>query len=293
MTDIKQLREIAEKATRGAWVFNVESWSYITVEQENSEVIIGNILGTSNARHIVTFDPPTVLALLDRVEKAEHRLSQVSNYQEDIVLPGTMLIREELNDWKQRAKQAEAQLAHLKRVAATGEADAFMALSDDDKRAWFVLSGRESERRKGAEAELKKVREALNGPYPCGSVAELAQEASDALHKIGRGLEWDTYANIYVYVADLRAQLATERERFKKLRLAYKDRVSESAYLKACLKDRDTTMMKYVRLYESESERRKRLEVALENILTICNGYVGTGPMSEIAKVADAALDDK
>lgn len=68
-----------------------------------------------------------------------------------------------------RIKELGAEIERFNAVASCGTADGFMALSDDDKRKWFVSSLRESTERKKAqqrmaslEAELKEKMEELN-----------------------------------------------------------------------------------------------------------------------------------
>src|SRR5690606_27092847 len=72
---IAELRRIAEAATPGPW--GVNPWRAVVDEMETLTPICGMLWPTelrteeqtlANAQHIATFDPPTVLALLDEIE---------------------------------------------------------------------------------------------------------------------------------------------------------------------------------------------------------------------------------
>lgn len=74
--DLTALRDIAKAATEGDWTVGTDGTSenvYADWETEHGDyakrvVKVGN---RPDATHIAAFDPPTVLALLDRVEAAE------------------------------------------------------------------------------------------------------------------------------------------------------------------------------------------------------------------------------
>ena len=76
---LDDLEATAKAATPGPWTLQEESPSMsgqrYTIRQEGapgirmSGYVYGH--GTGMAEHIVTFDPPTVLALIERVERAE------------------------------------------------------------------------------------------------------------------------------------------------------------------------------------------------------------------------------
>lgn len=88
MDDLTNLRKIAEEATQGSW----EHWNPSVGE---SHIAIANkvawrslrsatqfaddekIPHWADATHIATFDPPTVLALIDRLEQAEQSVARV------------------------------------------------------------------------------------------------------------------------------------------------------------------------------------------------------------------------
>lgn len=74
--DIAKLREVAEKATQREWPLadgvivpadGFPLWGSLRTYAESQ----------SNALHISTFDPPTVVALLSRLESAERRVAEL------------------------------------------------------------------------------------------------------------------------------------------------------------------------------------------------------------------------
>ena len=75
--DLTQLREVAEEATPGPWeakpyLYGVQDGRIrVTSPSDDNEYNLVETVLPENAAHIATFDPPTVLALIDRVEKAE------------------------------------------------------------------------------------------------------------------------------------------------------------------------------------------------------------------------------
>src|SRR6185312_2474494 len=81
--EIARLREIAEKATPGPWRATNEHLGWLVLSSPSEDVveIISKEKGPvdrwqPNAAHIATFDPPTVLALLDELEKARTELAK-------------------------------------------------------------------------------------------------------------------------------------------------------------------------------------------------------------------------
>lgn len=88
--NLDQLRQVAERATPGPWekrelpvsvgnstctihapnAVGIPTWSPLPPE-------IAGILKHEDATHIATFDPPTVLAMLDRAEAAEAAVQRV------------------------------------------------------------------------------------------------------------------------------------------------------------------------------------------------------------------------
>jgi phage terminase large subunit-like protein len=75
MTDIAEWRQIAEAATTtGPWTaFTGYVWSG---EQDETDTIAEGVTDT-DATHIATFDPPTVLALLNRLQAAEAKVTHL------------------------------------------------------------------------------------------------------------------------------------------------------------------------------------------------------------------------
>lgn len=93
MTDLKVLREVAEKATPGPWevlgqalqnggrLAPIIKTVYGSPYNDESELTPITMLGQGrrqmdNAEFVATFDPPMVLALLDRLIAAEHDLER-------------------------------------------------------------------------------------------------------------------------------------------------------------------------------------------------------------------------
>ncbi|WP_082123950.1 ead/Ea22-like family protein [Arthrobacter sp. YC-RL1] len=94
MEDLKELSRIAEAATPGPWekydlpvaVAN----SNFTIHAPNAVGVptwttalppeIASTLKAEDAEFVATFDPPTVLALLSRLEQAEQAVARVSEY---------------------------------------------------------------------------------------------------------------------------------------------------------------------------------------------------------------------
>lgn len=87
--ELAKLREIAEAATPGPWISpwhleceNAEEYGFYAA---NGEKVVGLFwfdgyhleCSEENARHIATFDPPTVLALLDEIERLRRAVEQV------------------------------------------------------------------------------------------------------------------------------------------------------------------------------------------------------------------------
>lgn len=86
--DLGRLREVAEGATPGSWEMTREGQSHprdsvADVADERGVPVFADCCGytgsalTQDAEHIATFDPPTVLALIERLERAEMTLDQV------------------------------------------------------------------------------------------------------------------------------------------------------------------------------------------------------------------------
>ena len=93
--DLTKLREIAEAATDGPWESSV-----VKVEPDADDALrgmgvirsgIGIVFMSANgpeilvsdATHIATFDPPTVLALLDEIEELRAALGELAKTKEN------------------------------------------------------------------------------------------------------------------------------------------------------------------------------------------------------------------
>lgn len=90
--DVSKLRETAEAATPGPWQTDGPFWvDPFDGRTDKAETRAGVTAGAdrklvmpgewetkdADAEHIATFDPPTVLALLDRLERAEAAVERV------------------------------------------------------------------------------------------------------------------------------------------------------------------------------------------------------------------------
>lgn len=77
--DLTKLREIANSATEGDWErvvdndsrrpIEVSIWSEVANYYPVEGMVIGNPNHMADAAHITAFDPPTILALIDEVER--------------------------------------------------------------------------------------------------------------------------------------------------------------------------------------------------------------------------------
>lgn len=94
--DLTQLREVAEAATPGPWV-TAGRTAVESVHDCSPQHDCRGIAATSgmsrhpvrpaeeaDATHIATFDPPTVLALLDRLEAAEATVRRVKAFSQEL-----------------------------------------------------------------------------------------------------------------------------------------------------------------------------------------------------------------
>lgn len=90
--DLTALRKVAESATPGPWEAKqgaVAPGKKVVGPRESNDLGRGPIVlmqpifwdkrSAANAAHIAAFDPPTVLALLDRVEAAEATIERVED----------------------------------------------------------------------------------------------------------------------------------------------------------------------------------------------------------------------
>lgn len=131
--DLEHLRKVAEAATPGPWEpADEDGWigadgCYVVSSDENSINRADRPIGLaynrpSDAEHIAAFDPPTVLALFDRLEASEAEASKYRGlYDEaesahtDAERKATDLFNEGIRQ-KKRAIAAEAKLARVREV---------------------------------------------------------------------------------------------------------------------------------------------------------------------------------
>lgn len=107
--DTGALRKVAEAATPGPWTVKhhgaggvIEAWAVETDDPQRDAVCIdfdrdyGDPMGgcedEATALHIAAFDPPTVLALLDRLEAAEAKVARVEALREEFKSRGGLTL---------------------------------------------------------------------------------------------------------------------------------------------------------------------------------------------------------
>jgi len=87
--DTKHLRTVANAATPKSWSRIVGKKGDGTAASQHEQVISddcvgvvmiehdGSVEGNQNAHHIATFDPPTIIALLDRLEELDRKVEML------------------------------------------------------------------------------------------------------------------------------------------------------------------------------------------------------------------------
>lgn len=81
--DLDHLRRVAEAATPGPW--EQERDGHIVCEATvRGDLVAEASHWTTDAAHIAAFDPPTVLALIDRLEAAEAKVARVAALADDM-----------------------------------------------------------------------------------------------------------------------------------------------------------------------------------------------------------------
>jgi hypothetical protein len=85
---LAEMRAVAEAATEGPWAFvkGVQGLGIVLVGGSYKLEVINR-----DCPHIATFDPPTVLSLLDRVERAEREVMRQYDSAERGALLGTFV----------------------------------------------------------------------------------------------------------------------------------------------------------------------------------------------------------
>lgn len=87
--DVKRLRKVAEAATPGPWSACVRN-SLMAVTTADGGLSVSTVGmpehpgAIEDAGHIAAFDPPTVLALLDRLEAAEAAVRRTKRFLCDV-----------------------------------------------------------------------------------------------------------------------------------------------------------------------------------------------------------------
>lgn len=81
--DIPALRAIAEAATEGPWrAYESQTHAEMFVVDPRGFLMDGIVCGPTyekrNVEHVATFDPPTVIELLDRLERAERERGEAA-----------------------------------------------------------------------------------------------------------------------------------------------------------------------------------------------------------------------
>lgn len=125
MSDLNELRKIAEAATPGPWtVMDVndtgEGVNFIDVHQDGKswEVVSRRLPDrhddrdqmSADATHIATFDPPTVLALITRLEQAERDRVKLRNRLD--------AMRRQRDGYRNQLRRAEQQVARVRDLSA-------------------------------------------------------------------------------------------------------------------------------------------------------------------------------
>lgn len=81
--DLNHLRKVAEEATEGPWTWNATPVDTVSGEGGDNCIdagtigVTGYVYADEDAEHIAAFDPPTAIALLNRLQAAEAKLARV------------------------------------------------------------------------------------------------------------------------------------------------------------------------------------------------------------------------
>lgn len=113
MEKLNELADLANKATKGAWVADSgEGWDAIISQQDmvNSNFIIGEFIGPdskANKDFVLAVSPENILAIAEEFRALEREVQKN--------LDGALA-------WQQRAEAAEAKLAELEKQEPAGYA---------------------------------------------------------------------------------------------------------------------------------------------------------------------------
>ena len=136
MSDLDDLRAVAEAATPGPWEFEAEGESHcgepgccsdywdnrIWSKREHYILFESHILGAKDAEYIATFDPPTVLGLLDRIAELETaaltKAAQSALDRVDAINAVWPHVEREIRPLYDRVEAAEAKRDELARLLA-------------------------------------------------------------------------------------------------------------------------------------------------------------------------------
>jgi uncharacterized protein YlbG (UPF0298 family) len=116
---------------------------------------------------------------------------------------------------------------------------------------------------------------------PWGNFGQIAYTSKANAHHIAT-FDPPTVLALLDDLSRLRHERDEAVARFKKLRRAYRDRVSEREYLRACFEDRDTEMMKAV-------QRCERLEKIIYSLLPPSHGEYGGPLVRMVAQYEDGS----
>lgn len=181
--DIKAPREIAEAATPGPWRWRdglKGSWRLspgVLIADGTDGTPGGDSQDQANAAHIATFNPSTVLALLDRVEVAERERDRAWNTARAAALDQALAQRDAAE-----ARAAALQEA-LKRIAVHCWSDPLDGAYDDQPPTWAQdpLNGDMACRCDHCGSWLTVVRPGESACDTCSDGRDLAAIAAGAL----------------------------------------------------------------------------------------------------------------
>lgn len=89
--ELRKLRKLAERATPGYWSYSGREYAdnggtFETIEAETDTVIGEYSLSEKDARYIAAASPAAILALLDRLEKAEKDAARLDYMQQGVTV---------------------------------------------------------------------------------------------------------------------------------------------------------------------------------------------------------------